>query len=67
MHEVSQILGLAAETTCSWWPADADELDGSIFETTCQRTFEFTVDGIQENGFAFCPFCGGRIEEPRRG
>jgi len=67
MTEVSHISAPAAEETCSWWPADAADLDGTIFETTCQRTFEFTFDGIQENGFSFCPFCGGRIEEPRRG
>jgi len=58
---------MAAETvdTCAWWPAD--EWDGSFFETTCRHAFEFTADGIQENDFVFCPFCGKRIEEPRRG
>ena len=50
--------------TCSWWPADSDAPDEGIFETACGHAFEFTCDGIKENGFAFCPYCGGRIEVP---
>ena len=30
-------------------------------ETQCGHAFEFTYDSVKENGFKFCPFCGGAI------
>lgn len=41
---------------CEW---EEDE-DGN-FETGCAHIFTFTTDGIHENHFAFCPYCGGVI------
>lgn len=41
---------------CTW---EEDE-DGN-FETGCDHIFTFTTDGVHENSFAFCPFCGGAI------
>ena len=32
------------------------------YETKCGFAFAFIDDGISENGFEFCPFCGGKIE-----
>jgi hypothetical protein len=40
---------------CTWY--DEDE----CFETSCGNSFTFITDGIKENGFLFCPYCGNRI------
>ena len=31
--------------------------------TSCGQGFQFTNDGPTENGFGFCPYCGGQLEE----
>jgi len=36
--------------------------DIEYYETGCERTFIFTDGGTIENGFKYCPFCGGTIE-----
>ncbi|MBP8282549.1 MAG: hypothetical protein KAX46_01325 [Chromatiaceae bacterium] len=41
---------------CSW---DDDE-DGNYY-TACRHTFIFIDGNFEENGFIFCPFCGGRV------
>lgn len=38
---------------CKWQQND----DGQ-WDTGCGQIFEFTADGPEENGFAFCPYCG---------
>lgn len=30
--------------------------------TSCDNMFEFFNDGPKENGFKYCPYCGGEIE-----
>ena len=42
---------------CQWY-----EDDNGVWETTCECTFEFIVDGPDDNGFSFCPFCGLILE-----
>lgn len=43
--------------TCKWQNDDGN----APHETQCGQAFEFTNDGVKENGFKFCPFCGGSI------
>ena len=42
--------------TCTW----TEDEDGA-FETGCGDMFDFTNDGPSENGFKFCPYCGGEL------
>ena len=44
------------EIYCTW-----TEIDGEYFETGCTHTFVFIDDGIEENGFVYCPYCGNAI------
>lgn len=46
------------DKVCSWSLAD-----GGRYDTACGTAFEFTFDGIKENDFRFCPFCGDVIQE----
>lgn len=41
---------------CRWSP----DPDG-FWETKCGELFEFTAEGPTENGFHFCPYCGGGL------
>lgn len=44
---------------CKWGPT----WEGGQYPTGCDNVFEFTNDGIKENDFEFCPYCGRKIEE----
>lgn len=48
--------------TCSWSPYDDFDMPGT-FDTSCGNIFSFTEEGIKENNFKFCPYCGGEIIE----
>jgi hypothetical protein len=43
---------------CIW----VDEND--YHATGCDNDFTYTSDGIEANGFKFCPYCGKRIGTP---
>lgn len=43
---------------CIWTP----DING-IWETQCDNMFEFTDDGPHDNGFKYCPYCGGKLIE----
>lgn len=32
------------------------------YETGCGHTFTFIDGSSQENGFKYCPYCGGKID-----
>jgi hypothetical protein len=32
--------------------------DWSLWNTICGNVFEFNEGGPEENGFAYCPYCG---------
>jgi len=53
----SELVSLRSET-CSWHRWESGQ-----YETTCANVFEFTHEGIKENDFKHCPFCGGSIQE----
>ncbi len=54
----------ANQRACKWHLED--NFDYAIWETQCDNTFEFTVDGIEENNFKYCPYCGGVISVEAR-
>lgn len=43
--------------TCDWRPDN----EGNFY-TSCDGLWTFNEDGPVENGFMFCPYCGGNIE-----
>jgi len=44
------------DKNCEW------EQDGEDhYQTACRKAFEFSDGGVADNGFEFCPFCGGAI------
>lgn len=47
---------MADEKTCEWTENGED-----CFDTGCCKNFEFSDGGVADNGFEFCPFCGGAI------
>jgi hypothetical protein len=49
---------LSATEFCEWKVTE----DGR-WDTSCDNSFEFTVDGLKENKFNHCPYCGKRIKE----
>jgi rRNA maturation endonuclease Nob1 len=49
---------------CAWFRADDDT---DMWESACGNAFQFNDDGPVENKFAFCPYCGARVDaEPVR-
>lgn len=58
---VDEVLQAEPDTKpCQW------EYDGNNrWETSCENTFLFFAGGPQDNGFRFCPYCGGRLEVVR--
>ena len=48
-------------TTCRWW-LDGDT-DVTAYETCCGNMFEFYDGGPTDNKFAFCPYCGARLQD----
>lgn len=46
----------AIDAHCDW----EDDEDGT-FHTECHNAFVFIDGGFEENGFIFCPYCGGRV------
>lgn len=40
-------------------------MDDTCWDTQCGQAFQFTNDGVKENGFKFCPFCGKPIAEEK--
>lgn len=54
----------AQKPNCLWteealWHGEAT---GS-YATNCGENFAFVEGGIEENGFIYCPFCGGKVDE----
>jgi hypothetical protein len=43
---------------CCFWIANDDE---EYWEASCNSIFIFTPDGIEENNFKYCPYCGAVI------
>ena len=52
---IDEIERLRERPPCTW--SDDEE----PIETSCGNSFVFISDGIEENGFRFCPYCGNKI------
>jgi DNA-directed RNA polymerase subunit RPC12/RpoP len=48
--------------TCTWV-----EVGRALYNTGCDNTFEFHDGTIIENDFLYCPYCGRRIVEAKKG
>ena len=48
---------------CNW---KIDDYDAEFYRTSCDNLFLFSCNGIEENEFKFCPYCGGEIKEQKR-
>jgi hypothetical protein len=46
--------------TCQWGQEEDDEW--GIWGTECRESFQFSHDGVMENNFRYCPYCGKPIE-----
>lgn len=49
---------LESNRTCEWSQCEGAE---EVFSTGCGCMFEFIYDGPEENHFAYCPYCGGKL------
>ena len=54
---------MAARKKCKW---DQEDEGSSTYDSDCGHTFIFNDDGPTDNGFTFCPFCGGKLIEIAR-
>lgn len=49
---------------CTWFIVGDTE---TIYETSCNHTHEFLCQGVDENQYKYCPYCGKSIStEPTR-
>lgn len=48
----------APERTCGWLRGDS----GTHWTSACVANWDFEEYGPQENGFRYCPQCGGAIQ-----
>ena len=48
---------------CDW----SNDEDHGKWDTSCGQAFYFIDDGPTENGFRFCPYCGGTLHEETLG
>lgn len=44
---------------CQWIKEDEE----GVYETDCKHSFQFISDGVKENHFNHCPYCGKPIIE----
>ncbi len=51
---------------CVWTLGDADPDYGDLWDTNCGNKHHFMDGGPRENEHAFCPYCGGMLQESRR-
>ena len=50
---------IKASIACHW--RDSRNPEDTIWETGCGELFVFEADGPAENGFKYCPYCGGPL------
>jgi hypothetical protein len=50
-------------SVCVWTLDDDPDWGGNAWDTRCGQRFELTDGTPTMNGFRFCAYCGGRLEE----
>lgn len=56
-YHKAEVEAISDEEICEWiW-------DNEFYDTSCNNGFQFMNDGIKENNFKYCPYCGGKIAE----
>lgn len=55
----AQLTEAKKERVCRW---EVDDDGFPPWATGCGHEFECIEDGLEENGFEYCPFCGGKVE-----
>jgi hypothetical protein len=58
-HEIAGVVLQAAEQNQCLWELQDDDTDG--WRTSCENTFVFNEGDPHNNGFKFCPYCGGQL------
>ena len=41
--------------------------ENGVWETACENAHEFSAEGVAENGYKYCPFCGKTIAAKKYG
>lgn len=49
---------MTEDDTCEWKYYEND----FVWETSCKHAFQFEAGDVAENEFAYCPYCGKKIE-----
>jgi DNA-directed RNA polymerase subunit RPC12/RpoP len=47
--------------SCTWTKWNPDDMNA--WDTSCGNAHCFITDGIKENEYLYCPYCGGLIKE----
>ena len=55
--EPNSLLAKPATKACTW----TEDVDGN-WDTGCQQIHVIISGTPQENGYVYCPYCGGKIE-----
>jgi len=50
---------IGTKTDVCQWEADYD----GVHNTSCNNAHAFICDGVKENKYKFCPYCGRKIKE----
>ena len=56
-EQINSLLAKPATKSCTW----AEDADGN-WNTGCQEIHVLFSGTPQENGYVYCPYCGGKIE-----
>jgi len=48
---------ISKKKSCDW----VEDFEGNWTATCNDDIFVFNTDGVEENGFKYCPYCGKKI------
>ncbi len=50
-------------SNCTWTLVGGTD---TIYDTSCKHTHEFVYQGISENFYKYCPYCGRPVSEDKQ-